>query len=410
MTSPLQGLKVLDLTWVVAGPVMTRALADFGATVVRLESSTRVETARYMQPFHGGKVSTEGSALYGTWNAGKLGVTVNLRDEKGQQIVRDLAAWADVVLEAFSPGTLSKWGLDYASLSADHPDLIMVSSSINGQTGPFSRLAGFGNVGAALSGFQETSGWPEDVPIGPFGPYTDFVGPRMGLAVLLAALEHRAETGEGCNIDLSQVESGVYFQAPELVEYELTGAVAQRMGNRDRAFAPHGVFRAADETIDAQNKARFVAIAVTTDDQWTQLADWLGDDTLTADTSLDTASGRLAAQDRLEAAIERATCTRIAHEIEIELQARGVPSHVVAASRDFVDDPQIASRGHLVTLDHPLFGTTVVEGPRYLLSDTPGIVENAAPTFGRDNERVLRDILQYDDDRVRDLIESEVMK
>ena len=151
---PLAGLKVLDLSWVVAGPVIGRALADFGATVVRVESSTRVETARHVPPFYGGVPDPRNAALYVTWNCGKLGVTADLSTERGREVARRLADWSDVVLESFSPGQMQRWGLDYASLSADHPDLIMLSTALMGQTGPDARLAGYGNIGAALSGFQ----------------------------------------------------------------------------------------------------------------------------------------------------------------------------------------------------------------------------------------------------------------
>lgn len=403
---PLDGLKVLDLTWVVAGPVIGRALADFGATVVRVESSTKVETARFMPPFHAGRPGPESSALYGTWNAGKLGVTLDLRAPEGREVARDLAGWADVVLEAFSPGTLARWGLDYATLSAGRPDLIMLSTAIYGQTGPYARLAGFGNIGAALSGFQAVAGWPDRPPLGPYGPYTDFVGPRFALVTLLAALDERRRTGNGCYIDVSQVEAGVYLQAPEIADNAATGAVAQRLGNADREHAPHGVYPA----LPRDGRDRFVAIAVTSGDQWTALATALGRTDLAADPALATAAGRRERQAGLDDAIAAWTGTRRAEDVETILQAAGVPAHVSASSADFCTDPQLAHRGHLVELPHPLHGTTTVEGPRYLLSDTPGSVDRAAPTFGLDNRHVLTTLLGYSDERVDALTDSGVLK
>lgn len=407
---PLDGLNVLDLSWVVAGPVVTRALADFGATVVRVESSTRVETARFMPPFANGEFSTESSILYATWNAGKLGMTVNLQDERGQQIIRDLVKWADVVLEAFSPGLLARWGLDYATLSADRPDLIMVSSAINGQTGPVAKLAGYGNVGAALSGFQEIVGQKHLAPLGPYGPYTDFVAPRLALPTLLAAIDHRARTGEGSYIDLSQVEAGVYFQAPELAAHFAEGFVAERMGNDDREHAPNGAYRTRDEQDGARTVTRYVAISVTEDAQWPRLAEWMGRADLAADPALATAEGRLAQRRTLDEALMAATAGRLAHEVEAELQALGIPAHVSANSRDFCTDPQLAHRGHLVTLAHPDFGSVTVEGPRYRLSDTPGGPEAVAPHFGRDNAKVLREFAGYDDAKIAALEADGVLK
>ncbi|WP_460438660.1 CaiB/BaiF CoA-transferase family protein [Amycolatopsis stemonae] len=394
---PLRGLKVLDFSWVVAGPVIGRALADFGATVVRVESSTKVETARYMQPFIGGKPSREGSALYGTWNAGKLGVTVDLKSGEGQAVARDLAAWADVVIESFSPGLMARWGLDYAKLAAGHPDLVMVSTSINGQTGPLAQLAGFGNIGAALSGFQAIAGWPDREMFGPFGPYTDYVAPRFSLCTLLGALEYRRRTGAGCHIDVAQVESGVWFQAPEIADNADNGRVVRRLGNADREFAPHGVYPTADP-------GRYVAVAVTTDEQWHALAAVLG-----YEDSLETAAERRACSRELDVAVAAWTRRRTAEDTEAALQAVGVPAHVSSSSKDFCEDPQLRHRGHLVTLPHPRHGRTVVEGPRYLLSATPGVVTTAAPMFGQDNRQVLAELLGYDEGTIDRLTDSGVL-
>ena len=194
---PLEGLKVLDLAWVVAGPVIGRTLADYGATVVRVETRKRVDTSRVMGPFPDGRMDVQQSALFENCNAGKLGLTLDLASPGGQQVARDLARWADVVVESFSPGQMRRWGLDYEALSADHPDLIMLSTSLMGQTGPYAQFAGYGNIGAAMAGFQQLVGWPGELPVGPFGPYTDYVGPRFSIVALLAALDHRRRTGEG---------------------------------------------------------------------------------------------------------------------------------------------------------------------------------------------------------------------
>jgi crotonobetainyl-CoA:carnitine CoA-transferase CaiB-like acyl-CoA transferase len=399
MTTPLEGLKVLDLSWVVAGPVIGRALADFGATVVRVESATKIETARWMPPFYGGEFGPENSALYGTWNAGKLGCNLDLRTEAGRRVARELADWADVVIESFSPGMVAKWGLDYPTLSAERDDLIMVSTSINGQTGPVSKLAGYGNVGSALSGFTDIVGWPDRLPFGPYGPYTDFIGPRFSLATVLAAVVHRERTGQGCYIDVSQVEAGVFFQSPEIADNAANGTVVQRMGNADRDIAPHGVYPAMpDEAAPAVE--RFVAIAAATDQQWQTLAAVIERPDLAADSTLATAEGRRARRDHLDDALAAWTRTRRAHDIESTLQAVGVPAAVAATSEDFCTDPQIAERGHLVTLPHSLHATSTVEGPRYLLSDTPGSVVRAAPTIGQDTEYVLRELLGYTPEQI----------
>jgi len=398
-TPPLAGLKVADFSWVVAGPVVGRALADFGATVVRIESGTRIETARLMQPFYQGRTGRENSALYGTCNAGKYGLTLNLKTEEGRAVARDLAGWADVVAESYAPGQMASWGLDYASIREVNPSVVMLSTSLMGQTGPSARLAGYGNIGASVSGYQDLVGWPDQLPIGPFGPYTDYVGPRFSLVALLAAVDHRRRTGEGCHIDLAQSEIGVFLLSPQLADYFDRGTVAQRRGNRDEQFAPHGVYPCLPENEHHQGRDRFVAIAVCDDAQWRVFAEELRRPDLAADPGLADAAGRLARADELDDAVGAWTAVQRAEDVEARLQARGVPAHLAVTSADWARDPQLAQRGHLRRLPHERFGTAFVEGPRYLLSETPGQVTRAAPALGQDNEQVLRGLLGYDQAR-----------
>jgi benzylsuccinate CoA-transferase BbsF subunit len=389
---PLAGLKVADFSWVVAGPVVGRALADFGATVVRIESGTRIETARMMQPFYQGRTGRENSALYGTCNAGKYGLTLNLKTEEGRAVARDLARWADVVAESYAPGQMASWGLDYASIREVNPSVVMLSTALMGQTGPSARLAGYGNIGASVSGYQDLVGWPDQLPIGPFGPYTDYVGPRFSLVVLLAALDHRRRTGEGCYIDLAQSEVGIFLLSPQLADYFDRGTVARRRGNADEQLAPHGVYPCLAE----EGRDRFVAIAVCDDAQWHALAAQLQRPDLAADPGLADTAGRLARADELDAAVAAWTATQWARDVEARLQARGVPAHLAMTSADWARDPQLAHRGHLRRLHHERFGVAFVEGPRYLLSETPGQVTRPAPALGQDNEEVLRGLLGYD--------------
>lgn len=395
-TRPLAGLKVMDLAWVVAGPIIGRALADFGATVVRVESSRRVETARMMGPFPGGKTDFQQSVLFENCNANKLGLALDLAKEEGRDVARDLAGWADVVVESFMPGQMRRFGLDYERLRRTNPSLIMVSTALMGQSGPHAQMSGYGNVGAALSGFQMIVGTPGELPIGPFGPYTDYVGPRFCLVTLLAALDHRRRTGEGCLIDVSQAEAGIEFLAPQIADYCATGRIAAAQGNRDAAFAPHGVFRCA-------GRDAWVAIVARDDSEWVRLATLVGGRTLAEDARFASFENRKANEDALESMLSSWTAGRDARAIETELQAHGIPAHVVAATDDFVSDPQLIARGHFVRLPHPLMGETVFEAARYQLSDTPAEFERSAPTFGRDNEHVLGTLLQYPRERIEGL-------
>lgn len=411
----LAGLKVLDLSWVVAGPLVGRSLADFGAEVVRVESSTRIETARLMQPFVGGVAHVENSALFGNCNAGKQGVTLDLGSEQGRELVLRLVDWADVVVESFAPGRLARWGLAPDLLRRRKPGLVVLSTCLAGQDGPWSALAGFGNVGSSLSGFQNLVGWPDGLPLGPFGPYTDFVGPRLALPLLLAALERRDRTGLGCHLDVAQLEAGAFFLSPQLAQHSWDETVAQRLGNADLVRSPHGVHRCLPEADpDGSLRDRFVAVAVDRDEQWPALAAVLaavpGGAGLAERDELRDAAGRRAAAQELEGLVSRWASGRTAAQAQTELQAVGVPAHMASTPADFASDPQVMHRGHLVEVPSSRHGATHVEGPRWQMSRTPGRPRGAAPQLGEHNRVVLREILGITEDEIDHLVMKGVVR
>jgi crotonobetainyl-CoA:carnitine CoA-transferase CaiB-like acyl-CoA transferase len=398
---PVEGLKVLDLAWVVAGPAIGRSLADYGATVVRVESSVRIETARLMGPYPGGVPDPQRCALYDTYNAGKFGLALDLNKEAGREVVRALVQWADVLIESFAPGQMTKWGLAPATLQALNPGLIGLSTSLMGQTGPYASFAGYGNIGAAVAGYQGIVGREGAVPIGPYGPYTDYIGPRFGLVALLAALDHRRLSGEGCWLDISQAEAGVQFLAAEVAAGAACGVYVTARGNRDPMFAPHGVFRCAGDD-------QWVAIVARDDVEWSHLAALIGGQASAAEFA--TLDGRKAAEDRLEALVEAWVGERGALEVETALQAIGVPAHKAADNADMLADAQLRARGHYVSLPHPLGGESVFDASRYQLSETPARYERPAPHFGRDMRFVLESMLGYGSDRIADLEAAGVLR
>src|SRR5262249_11966430 len=304
------------------------------------------------------------------------------------------------VIESFSPGVLERWGLGYEQLKELNRSVIMLSTSLMGQNGPYRSFAGYGNMGAAMSSFQSLVGWPDRPPLGPYGPYSDYVAPRFGLVALLAALDRRERTGAGCWIDVSQTEAAIQFLAPQVADHAATGRIAQASGNRDPALAPHGVYPCRDDGSDVGGS--WVAIAVRDDDEWSALARLIG---APADARFAKAAGRLDAAGELDELVAAWTATRDAGVVETLLQEHGIPAHVAVSSVNALVDPQLVARGHFVELEHPLFGKTVVQGSRYRLSETPAAVDRPAPTLGRDNEHVLRNLLGYDDARIAELAE-----
>ena len=400
--SPLADIKVLDFMWVLAGPGITRAMADYGATVVRIESSNRIDPTRTVGPFKDDNAIVEGSALNSNNNAGKLTISLDLTKPEARAVVFDLVRWADVVCEAFSPKAMRGWGFDYESLRAIKPDLIMLSTCLMGQTGPLARFAGFGNLAAAMCGFYKLVGWPDRSPSGPFSAYTDYIAPRFGLVALMAALIHRRRTGEGQYIDQAQAESALHFLAEPILDAVASGRASEPVENYDPNHAPHGVYPAAGED-------RWIAIACRTEAQWRSLCAAMGRVALAADARFADQMARRENRAALDREVAEWTRGRDALETERVLQAAGVPAHTVQTPVDMRDDPQLAHRGHFVRVPHPAIGESWVENSRYRFSATPARVTAPGPTLGQHNELVLREILGYSDERIAALVANEVL-
>ena len=396
---PLDGLKMVDLMWVMAGPAGTRPLADFGVQTVRVESSTRIDTARTLQPFIGDdSTQADGSGMFHNMNANKLMTTVDPANPIGRELLLDLVRWADVLTESFTPRAMRGWGLTWEELHAVNPRLIMQSSCLMGQSGPLSDFAGYGTLAASIAGFTPLCGWADRAPAGPFGAYTDYVSPRFATATLLAALEERERTGVGQYIDMSQLEAGIHFLTPAFLQYGVSGRIWESDGNRDPHMAPHGVYRSSGDD-------QWVAIAAANDAQWSALAAAIGGG-LAEDARFGSLDGRLAAQDELDAAISAWTSERTPNEAMEALQAAGVAAHAVQNSPELMLDPQLAHRGHLVQVTHAAQGASTVEGARAVLSRTPARRPTVAPLMGADNQMVLRDLLGYDDERIVEVVAS----
>ena len=393
---PLEGVRVLDFMWALAGPLATRTLADYGATVIRIESSRRLDVCRTIAPFLRGEVGTETAAVFHSANLGKRMLTLDPSHPDGRKLVLDLVRWADVVCESFTPRAMRKLGFDYETLRPVRPDLIMLSTCLMGQTGPLASFAGYGNLAAALAGFFDLAGWPDRPPAGPFGAYTDYIAPRFNAAAILAALEHRRRTGEGQHIDLAQAEAALHFLSPAVLDYTVNGVVATRAGNRDAELSPHGVYPCVGAD-------RWVAIAARDERDWRALCEALGAPQLAAEPRFASAASRLAHADELDARLATLTAPLEMEEIERRLHAAGVPASGVYNSPELACDPQLAQRGHIVGLPHPTEGRTFVEASRFRLSRTPARVEGQAPCFGDSTMWVLESVLGYEDERIAEL-------
>jgi crotonobetainyl-CoA:carnitine CoA-transferase CaiB-like acyl-CoA transferase len=383
-TGLFTGLNVLEFGAGAAAPLATRYFADQGATVVKIESRQRPDFLRVLRDDGSGKY--DASLFFACLNPNKLSAGLNMKEPRAIELAKRLIGWADVVIENFAPGVMQKWGLGYDVLAARQPDLIMVSSCLWGQTGPERAYPGFGGQGSALAGFNYLTGWPDREPLGPFGTITDSLSPRYTAVAITAALLHRARTGEGAYIDVSQVETAVYSLSEWVLGYAASGRTFGRLGNRSPHAAPHGVFPCAGED-------RWVAIAVHDDDDWRKLVAAMGTPAWATAAPLSTVDGRMQQVDMLERHLAEWTAAQEAPALAALLQAAGLDAHAVSDMQELLQDPQLTHRAHFTELEHAVVGRYVVEANGLRFSDAPMRFTRPAPLLAGDSEHVYRDLL-----------------
>ncbi len=392
---PLEGLRVCDLAWVAAAPLTTKLLAHWGAEVIRIESETRPCLLRQALGHRDDIPEQENAITWHAVNADKLGVALNLSVPEAREVVKDLVAVSDIVLESFTPGQLDRWGLGYDDLRAVKPDIIMASSCVMGQTGPMRTFAGFGNMAAAVAGFFDICGWPDRLPAGPYMAYTDYTSPRFTAMALLAALDHRRRTGEGQYIDFSQMEAAVHFLTPALLDYQRTADLPTRVGNRDPHMAPHGVYPGC-------RADSWIAIAVEDDEQWRSLAHEMRRPDL-ADLTL---AERQARHDELDEILGAWTVAQHPGGLQTRLQMHGIAAHEVSNTAEVMNDPQLVHRGHLQWVPHPEARSVMVDTMPHKLSRSPGGFSRGGPTYGQDTFDVLERVLGYGPERIAEIAAS----
>ena len=397
---PLDGVNVLDFCWVAVGPMTTKYLAEYGATVVRVESAKRPGTLRRAAPFKDGVSGINRSGYFASYNANKMGVTVDMRHPRARGLMLRMASWAHIVTENFTPGTMEDWGLGFDELREVNPAVVMFSTSMMGRGGPMERQPGFGPVLSSLVGLTNLTGWPDRAPVNPYGAYTDFIVPRFAVAAILAALDYSRSTGEGTHLDLSQLETSLHFSAPLLLDYAVNGRQQGRLGNRDPGAGPHGVYPCRGED-------RWIAIACWNDQQWDGLR-WTANPEAGPlhDERFATFLGRKSHEDDLDRLIGEWTAVHEGRDLMGLLQAAGVPAGVVNDPRDLFDDPQLRHREHFQWLDHPEIGPYATDSSEMRLSLTPGGLETPAPLLGQHTEHVLRELIGLSEAEYRSLEED----
>lgn len=388
--SALEGIKVVEFGGYAAGPQIGKNLANFGATVVHVESHGRPDGFRTeYPPYKDGIPGVDRAAMFNFFNDCKLGVTVDMKKPGGRELTQKLVAWSDVVIENMRPGVVARLGVGYAEMKKANPGLIMLSTCNMGQTGPRANTPGFGSQLSALAGFCGLTGVADGPPMLLFGPYIDFIASTLGTAAALAALEQRRRTGRGCWIDVSQYECGLHFLAGALLDLERTGRALERAGNWDPVAIPHNAYACRDD--------QWLALSCFSDAQFAGLAEVMAQGELARDPRFATADARRANLGELDAIIARWAAPLTAEAAAIRLQEAEVNAYPVNTVADLFTDPQLAHFGIWRVRRHPVVGDHNHLMPPFILSATPGDVTRAAPCLGEHNEIICKEFLGLND-------------
>ncbi|MBI3249933.1 MAG: CoA transferase [Deltaproteobacteria bacterium] len=400
---PLDGLRVADFSWVWAGPYCAMHLAYLGAEVIKIESRAHLDLMRRLPIAPRGiKPGVDSSGPFNQWNQGKKSLQLNLGKPEGIALAKDLIRQCDVVIENFATGVMDALGLGYEELKKLKPDLIMVSISGYGHTGPLKDYMGYGPAIPPLTGLSALTGYPG----GPPQELGVSIGdPNAGItaaASICAALAARKRTGQGQYVDVALWSAAAVLATEGWMDYAMNGVEPVRQGNRDIWMVPHNCFRCFGE--DA-----WVAISCGSEEEWQALCREIGQAHLVDDPRFRTAHDRKAHEDELEQLITTWTEQQDRWEITRRLQAACVAAFPSMSSKDLAEDAQLNGRGFFARLPHPVVGTQTHTGIPWILTNAPNGVRSAAPLLGQHTDEVLREVLGYTDEDIARLREQKVL-
>ncbi len=407
----LSHIRVCDFTGQLAGAGATRWMGAFGAEIIRIEDPVRKgrwDILRGSPPFKDERRGIEMGSGFNNHNIEKLGITINLRTERGKELLRELVAVSDVVSENFAAGVLERMGFGFDQLKAIRDDIIYVSNCGFGHTGPYREFKSWGPIAQAVSGLTHSSGLAGEDPAGWGYSYMDHTGGYYMAIAILMALWHREQTGEGQWVDMSCTEAGANLHGADLLDWSVNGRALRADDRPDSnrstspEMAPHGVYR-------CRGADNWVAIACRDNDDWQALKTVLDVESLN-DARFDDLPGRMTAADELDETISAWTAGRIRFDVEAELSAVGVPVGAVRRPAERIDgDVATSSWGLWPMVDHPAMGGVRVDGQPVHLSETDWDISRSAPTLGQHNRQVYGDLLGLSDAEIDDLIDQEVI-
>ena len=389
MAKPLDGLKVIDLTRVLAGPFSTMLLADMGADVIKIENPKGGDDSRAFGPFKNGL-----SAYYVSLNRSKRSITLNLKEERARGILKKLVEKADVLVENYKPGTMKKLGLDYDVLKTVNPRLIYAASSGYGQTGPYSSKAAYDLILQGMSGFMSITGFDAEHPVKAGSSIADVFAGVFTTVGVLAALEHRNKTGLGQIVDVAMMDCMISTLENAVAAFDCSGIPPLPIGNVHRSIAPFASFPTSDGLIN---------VCAGNDELWRRFCDIVGMNKYTTDERFADNRARVENFRELSKIIAEHTAKRTTDEWINALDAVQVPCGPIMNIEQVVKDPQVKARNMIVELEHPEVGKFMVPGVPIRFSDTPAMIKSFAPALGEHNFEVYGELLDISREEVEAL-------
>ncbi len=397
MKDAFKGVKVVGFTFAGTGNSVMRVLGMHGATIVRVESKNRPCNLRTAGPFRDNKPGINRSGFYAIVNNDRYSLGLDLKHPKARQVLDKLIGWADIVVENFAPGTLDRMGLGYKAISALRPDIIMLSISSQGQTGPHYQMASYGPVITGYAGIANLCGWPDRGPAMVDQSYPDWIVPAYATTALIAALDYKRRTGKGQFLDASNIEPAIHWVAPAILDYTANKNIQTRKGNSVPDAVPHNAYRCKGDD-------SWCAIAVTSETEWKSFCKVIGKAKLATDPRFATLADRKKNEAPLDRMVDEWTVNFTSGEVMEKMQAAGVPAGQVKSVQGICEDPQLNHRGYFHTLHHSEIGDYEVVAPSYILSRTPAELRLPAPCLGEHTEYVCRELLNMPDEEFTGLL------
>ena len=401
-TSALSGIRVADFTWAWAGSYSMMLLAILGAQVIKIESRQRVDNARHQFSLSlPANAEIDEGHVFHQLNVNKLSVSLNLTHPRARELAKKIISVSDIVAENMRPGAMERLGLGYSELVKINPDIIMLSSSARGGTGPECNYAGYAPNQSAVAGWSHLTGYADGEPT-TLHATPDLTNATMTAFYVLSALHHRFKTGQGQHIDASQVEILACSIGDVVMEYTMNGNVPSRDGNRDQKMSPHNCYR-------CQGDDKWVSIAVSADEEWQALCHALDNPDWSRDERFADAYSRWQNRDELDKLVQAWTIEHRHYELMESLQRIGVAAIPSFSSDELLSDPHLNERGFFQELMHPVVGKVTVLGPPWKLSETPAQIVRHAPLLGQDSNYILGEILGMPRNEIGYLVEERVI-